>query len=193
MSAGYCFGRVFDLDSADRRRLIWRLGVALTLAFIALRAVNLYGDPSPWSAQSNSLMSVLSFLNATKYPPSLAYLLMTLGPALMALAALERITVGDRHPLLVFGRVPLFYYVVHWYALHFVALALAWGRYGRFDFILGLPPSVGPFSVGYPADYGYPLWVVYVAWVGIVAAIYPACLWFARLKQRSRAMWLSYL
>jgi len=193
MSAGYCFGRVFDLPSAPRRALMLRLGLALTGTFVVLRAINSYGDPSPWSAQSTSLMTFLSFLRVSKYPPSLLFLLMTLGPSIVALGLLERVRAGHRNPLLVFGRVPLFYYVVHWYALHLVAIALAWMRYGRIDFMFGLPPAISPSPTGYPADYGYHIWLVYLVWAGIVCALYPLCRWFADVKARKRSPLLSYL
>ena len=193
MSAGYCFGRVFDLSPAARRPLMLKLGLGLTAAFVALRALNMYGDPSPWSAQPTSLMTFLSFLRVSKYPPSLMFLLMTLGPSIAALGMLERVPVGNRNPLLVFGRVPLFYYVVHWYALHLVAIVLAWGRYGRIDFLFGLPPAVSPTPTAYPPDYGYHIWWVYLAWAGIVCALYPLCRWFAGVKARKRSPLLSYL
>ena len=195
MSAGYCFGRVLDLDPDRRRRLLLLLGLALTVGFVVLRLVNGYGDPSPWSAQSTPTLTVLSFLRTTKYPPSLEFLLMTLGPALLALAALtaiDRQPLSARHPLLVFGKVPLFYYLLHWYVLHSVAIVMAWFRYGRIGFMFGVPSSLLPLGT-YPDDYGYSLPVVCLVWAGIVIAIYPACLWYARLKARSRSAWLSYL
>jgi uncharacterized membrane protein len=193
MSAGYCFGRVFDLAPAERRSLMFRLGAGLTAAFVVMRWVNTYGDPSPWSAQATSLMTLLSFLRTSKYPPSLLYLLMTLGPSIIALGVLDRVTVGQRNPLLVFGRVPLFYYVLHWYLLHLVAMALAWVRYGRIDFMFGLPPSLSVVPSGYPAGYGYHLLSVYVVWAALVCALYPLCRWFAEVKARNRSPVLSYL
>jgi uncharacterized membrane protein len=193
MSAGYCFGKVFDLDADHRRRLLLQLGTALTAGFVVLRLANIYGDPSPWAVQSSGEITLLSFLRTSKYPPSLDYLLMTLGPAIAALGLLDRVSVGERNPFLVFGRVPFFFYVIHWYVLHSVALGMAWMRYGRVDFLFGLPPSLLPTSAGYPPDYGYDLWVVYLIWAAIVAGLYPICWWFARLKARHRSMWLSYL
>ena len=193
MSAGYCFGRVMDLDGDRRRRFLLVTGLALTCGFIVLRAVNGYGDPAPWTVQSGPAMTFLGFLRTAKYPPSLAFLLMTLGPAIAALGLLDRVSLSPRNPLLVFGRVPLFYYIVHWYVLHLVALGMAWTRYGRFDFIFGLPPALLPMSVGYPPDYGYDLWVVYVIWAAIVFGLYFMCRWFAGVKARHRSVWLSYL
>ena len=191
MSAGYCFGRVMDAGAGRRQRL-FLIGAALTVGFFVLRGINGYGEPSPWTPQSSAVMTMLSFLNATKYPPSLDFLLMTLGPAILALGLLDRVVVSMRNPLLVFGRVPLFYYIVHWYVLHFVALVMAWARYGRFDFMFDVPPSL-PVSVGYPQDYGYHLWVVYVVWAAIVFTMYFVCRWFAGVKARSRSPFLSYL
>lgn len=198
MSAGYCLGRVFDLDPHRRRRILLWLGLGLTAAFIVLRLANGYGDPSPWSVQSSRTMTLISILRLSKYPPSLLFLLMTLGPALVALSWLDRLVVGDRNPLVVFGRVPLFYYVLHWYAIHLVAIGLALVRYGRFDFMFDpppslLPPTIFPPRVAYPADYGYDLLLVYVIWAAIVAGLYPLCRWFAGVKARRKSAWLSYI
>ena len=193
MSAGFCFGRVFDLDPQKRRTLMLQLGLALTAAFVLLRVLNIYGDPSPWSGQPSGIMTALSFLRASKYPPSLLFLLMTLGPALVALSALERTNVSSRNVFLVFGRVPLFYYVLHWYLLHLAAIGFAWMRYGRVDFMFALPPALSPSPAGYPQDYGYALWVVYLVWAAIVASLYPLCRWFADVKARKRSPLLSYL
>ena len=192
MSAGYCFGRVMDQQPARRRRVLLTLGGALTIGFIVVRAVNSYGDPLPWMQQSHLMMTVLAFLRTTKYPPSLDFLLMTLGPAILALGLLDRTSVSARNPLLVFGRVPLFYYIVHWYVIHFVVLLLAWARYGQFDFVFNVPPSL-PISTGYPSNYGYDLWVVYLIWAAIVCAMYFVCRWFAGVKANNQSPLLSYL
>jgi len=192
MAAGYGFGRVFDLEPGRRRGLLIRLGLALTVGFVLLRFTNLYGDPSPWTTQPRSAFTVLSFLNTTKYPPSFLYLLMTLGPAITVLGLLDGISVSNANPLLVFGRVPFFYYVLHWYLLHGLAFAFAWFRYGHVEFLFGVPPSL-PVSVGYPPDYGYSLGTVYLIWFTIVAIAYPLCRWFADVKSRSQSVVLSYL
>ena len=192
MAAGFCFGRLFDLDSRRRRTLILQLGVALTAAFVVLRVVNVYGDPIAWSTQSTPMLTALSFVRASKYPPSLLYLLMTLGPSLIALSVLDRLSVGTRNPLLIFGRVPLFFYVVHWYMLHVIAMAFAWSRYGRIDFMFGLPPAIALSPSSYPSGYGYRLWVVYIVWAAIIVAMYPICGWFAGVKARRRSPVLSY-
>ncbi len=193
MAAGFCFGRVYRLPPERRRALLLRLGVALTAAFIVIRALNVYGDPRPWSPQRDAITTVLSFLNTTKYPASLAFLLMTLGPALLFLAWADRLRLGDRHPLLVFGRVPLFYFLTHIPVIHAIAIALTWVRYGAAPFLFTPPPTLGTPRAVFPPDYGWDLWVVYAVWAVTVAALYPVCLWFMRLKARRRDWWLSYL
>jgi uncharacterized membrane protein len=193
MAAGYCFGTVMDLDSERRRQLLLRLGCALIAAFIILRWTNLYGDSSHWATQPSAPMTIVSFLNCTKYPPSLLYLLMTLGPGILILGLLERVTLGEQNPLLVFGRVPLFYYLLHLPLIHGLAMLLAWFRYGHAGFLLDAPPSLFGPTQGFPTDYGYDLGVVYLIWLGAVVALYPACNWFAALKRRNRSAVLSYL
>ena len=131
MAAGYCSGSLFLREPAERRRILLASGTAMVVAFLLLRASNLYGDPVPWSAGPSATVTVLSFLRVTKYPPSLCFLLVTLGPALLALACLERFKLHAGHPLVVIGRVPLFYYVVHFWAIHLLASLLAWLRYGN--------------------------------------------------------------
>lgn len=193
MSAGYCFGRVYDLEPDRRRRMLWILGASLTLAFVALRLANVYGDPSPWSAQATPSFTLLSFLRATKYPPSLLYLLMTLGPSILTLAALDRTEVSDANPFLAFGRVPLFYYLLHFYLLHALMAVFAWFQYGRMDFVFQIPKAVNPAAVGYPPGYGYSLGATYLIWLGAVALLYLPCRWFVEVKRRHRSAWLSYL
>ena len=184
MALGFCFGRVFLMESSLRRRYLVAIGAASTLAFVVIRALNRYGDPVPWSTQSSVIDTALSFLNTTKYPPSLAFLLMTLGPALLALAYFDLAELKPSNPLVVFGRVPLFYFVIHFYAAHATAVVLAWLRYGRasLTFAFHPVPSMGGPRELFPAGFGYDLWVVYVVWALIVMGLYPACRWFARIK-----------
>jgi len=195
MGAGFCFGEVLTWEVSARRRLMLRTGVALTIAFLLIRALNLYGDPAPWSFQKSPVFSVLSFLNCTKYPPSLDFLLMTLGPALLVLAYLDRCALRATHPLVVFGRVPLFYFILHFYLIHTLAVLMAWARYGRtaFAFMFNPLPSMGGPKEIFPAGFGYSLWVVYVVWIVVVLLLYPLCRWFAAVRARRRDWWLSYL
>lgn len=192
MAAGFCFGPIFNLPPDQRQRRMVRIGLGLTLAFLVIRGINSYGDPVPWSNEPPG-MALLSFLRCTKYPPSLDFLLMTLGPALLLLAALDRFTFLKRaNPLLVFGRVPLFFFILHLYLIHLLAIPLALFRYGHAGFLFTPAPSMGGAANVYPSDYGYSLGVVYLLWILVVVLLYPVCLWFARLKERRKDWWLSY-
>jgi len=194
MAAGYAFGAVLKRERVERRRIVLWLGVGLTAAFVLLRAVDLYGDPRPWSAQPTALFTLFSFLNCSKYPPSLLYLLMTLGPSLIALAAFDRDLGRWARPIIVFGRVPLFFYLLHIPLIHGVAVLLSYLRYGRADWLFTVPPFWAREAANaYPPDYGYGLGGVYLIWLAVVLALYLPCRWFADLKQRRRDPWLSYL
>ncbi len=195
MAAGFCFGQVFGLAPDRRRRVLLATGASAVVLFILLRAINVYGDPSPWSAQTTTVGTVLSFLRVTKYPPSLEFLLMTLGPALLGLAWFERRRLEMTHPLVVIGRVPLFFYVVHFFAIHALTAVMAWVRYGQasFAFLFTPLPSMGGPRELYPPGFGYPLWVVYVVWVGVVLALYPLCRRFGEMKAGRKDWWVSYV
>jgi uncharacterized membrane protein len=193
MAAGYCLGTLYECDANRRERFLVRLGLALTAAFVVVRAINRYGDPGQWGRQASPLFTVMSFLNTVKYPPSLDFLLMTLGPALIVMAWLERFHFASTNPLVVFGRVPFFYYVAHLFLAHLIAIAMNFVRYGAKPFLLIAPPSMGGPSELFPTDYGYPLWTVYAVWLAVLLLLYPACLWFSRLKQRRHSWWLTYL
>jgi uncharacterized membrane protein len=187
--AGYAIGTVYTWPPERRRRFLAWFGLLLTVAFFAVRGLNVYGDPAPWAHQRAPLFTALSFLNTTKYPPSLAFLLMTLGPVLLALAATERAT---SRVLAVYGRVPLFYYVVHFAVLHAVATLVCLLRYGSAHWMFESPDLANyPFSA--PPGWGFPLPVVYAVWAAVVMGVYPLCRWFAGVKARSRAAWVSYL
>jgi uncharacterized membrane protein len=195
MTLGFCAGRIFLEEPAIRQRRLIAIGGALTAAFLVLRALNLYGDPVPWSAQPVPGFTALSFLNTTKYPPSLSFLLMTLGPLLIALALFDRSRPASVQPLIVYGRVPLFYFVTHFYAAHLVAALLAYVRYGSpaLQFMVGPIPSMGGSPKLFPPDFGYPLWVAYVVWALVVLGLYPACRRFAQMKAAGHSWWLRYL
>jgi len=180
MALGYAFGAWQQLAPAKRRLRVATTGVVATVAFVILRATNLYGDPAPWTHQSRMAFTVLSFLNCAKYPPSLSYLLMTLGPSLLLLAALDGRSPRWARPFVIFGRVPLFYYVLHLYLLHGAATLIALARHA--------PPPATRWGRA-----GFGLLGVYVAWLLAVLVLYPACRWFAGVKSRRRDQWLSYL
>lgn len=172
----------------ERRPRLAVLGFAMTAAFIVLRSRGGYGDPHPWHAEPRALYTALSFVNTTKYPPSLLFLLMTLGPGLVLLALAERVPARLARPLVVFGRVPLFYYVLHLPLIHALAVASAWWSGWPLA-----PLFSSPFIVAAPPGYGFRLAIVYAVWAAVVVALFPACRWFADLKHRRHDRWLSYL
>jgi uncharacterized membrane protein len=188
MAAGYGLGALLVRDEPVRRRALVALGIALTVGFVVLRAANGYGDPRPWSAGPTRLAAVLSFLDTTKYPPSLLFLLMTLGPGLLFLALAERLRGPAARVLTIYGRVPLFYYVLHLYLIHALAVVVAALTGGPVRALLG-----GALVFAPPPGYGYGLGVVYLVWIGVVAALFPACRWFASVKARRHEAWLSYV
>lgn len=190
MALGYAAGPVMQWEGERRRKALVLGGLAMTVAFLALRAANGYGDPVRWGAQYSSDITAVSFLNLTKYPPSLLFLLMTLGPALLVLALFETLPPGLLSPLVTFGRVPLFYYVLHLYVAHALAVVAAFVTLGRAGFLFSnMEGFLSP-----PAEWGFRLRWVYVWWLVVVALCYPVCRWFARVKQERRDLaWLSYL
>jgi uncharacterized membrane protein len=198
MALGYGLGPIWTLARSKRRLILVRLGVAGITLFITLRVLNRqggllsgYGDPRPWSPQGNGWFTFLSFINCWKYPPSLLYVLMTLSPAALALAWFDRPPGRLGRVLVVFGRVPLFYYVLHLFLIHGLAVCFALDRYGQADFLFNSPVSSTPVSA--PADRGYQLALVYLLWLNIVAILYWPCRWFAGVKSHHREGWLSYL
>jgi uncharacterized membrane protein len=202
MAAGYAMGAL--VERHDRQKWTFGLGVALTLAFFVLRSLNLYGNsdasiPSlvsssvgPWKVQPTFTLTMIAFFNTLKYPPSLDYLLMTLGPALIVLACLDGLTTerGLGRILLVFGRVPLFYYVVHIFLIHAMAIFVG--------LLLNQPVSWlwhGSFVLQHhPVGYGHGLPFVYLMWFIVLLILYLPCQWYMAFKSRHREwVWLSYL
>jgi uncharacterized membrane protein len=204
MGAGYVFGAVFTLEPDRRQRLIVRLGLGLTLAFVLLRVTNLYGNPpagqggvsqGDWHSQATVEKTVILFLDVEKYPPSLQFLLMTLGPSLLLLAWLDMrssdrlATSGLGGALLIFGRVPLFFYVIHLYLIHSMAVIAALLFHQPVDWLL----HGGFFLNEIPQGYGHNLPFIYLMWMMAVVILYFPCRWWAGLKQRRKDRWLSYL
>jgi len=190
MALGFAFGRLYTLDAEVRRRMLLRLGLGLIAFFIVLRATNLYGDPNRWATQPRAGFTILSFLNTTKYPPSLLYLCMTLGPAILLLALLERerrSAVG--HFFVTYGRVPLLYYVLQWVWAHGLAFP-AHMLLGKPTDALFLLRNNSPEVL---ARAGFSLPVVYLVWIAGVIALYPICARYAELKRRRNDWWLGYL
>lgn len=183
MMAGFALGTVFTWETDRRKRFLLRAGVAAILVFIILRLSNFYGDPFPWIEQKDAVFTFLSFMNCEKYPPSLCYLLMTLGPALLMLGLADGVRASTSkiaNAIILYGRVPLLYYIAHLYLIHLTAIIIA---------------SLQGFPVGWlfsnawfmerPPTFGFGLGGVYAIWLGIVIALYPLCRWYAEFKRRS--------
>ena len=187
-AVGYSLGSVFDWEPERRRHFLTRLGIGLVVAFVAIRAINVYGDPVPWSAPR----FVLSFLNTNKYPPSLLFLLMTLGPALLLLRAVDSTTPAALRPAATFGRVPLFYYLVHFALIHLIAVIVCYARYGQVHWMFE-SPSIAQFPINTPPGWGFPLAQVYLCWALVVVGLYPLCAGYSRIKQQRKSPLLSYL
>lgn len=174
MALGYTFAPLVQ----DRKKLI-QLGLTAIAAFVALRFLNVYGDPVPWDG------SFLSFFRCNKYPPSLDYLLMTLGPALLLLAAFQK----RQHPiLLTYGRAPLFYFLVHFFVLHLLTFPLGYLRYGRIDFLWTPSPVFGGPPNVYPPNYGYSLGETYLIWIVVVIIMYPLCRLYTRRRKNASTL-----
>ena len=191
MALGYAFGSLYGLEDSKRKRWLIGLGAVMTLGFVVLRFGNFYGDPEPWIGGGEGINSWLSFFNTDKYPPSLQFLLMTMGPATLFLAFAGRISGLIGRVLTVFGRVPLFFYLVHIYFIPLVALFVGVASGFKVKVFLDgywhLPRTAG-------ADgYGYDLGWVYLFWILFVAALYPICRWYAGLKFSSGNRLYSYL
>lgn len=189
MAIGYGMAPLLRRPPAERRRVLVTLGVACLVGFLVVRLWNGYGDPQPWSVQRSGVFTMLSFLRVRKYPPSLAYLLMTLGPAFIALAMLERARGRVADVIAIYGKVPLLFYVLHIYLAHAVAGAVAYRQGGTTAF---LRSNAGATPV-YPDWYGLSLPQVYLVWILVIVTLYPVCRRFAALKAHRRDWWLSYL
>ena len=191
-AVGYALGHIYEWEAERRRSVLLKCGLALTAAFLVLRVINQYGDPVPWASQPSDALTLVSFLNLTKYPPSLLFLLMTLGPALLILRALDGGTPSLLRPALVFGRVPLFYFVLHLTLIHLLAVVLCYAQNGAVHWMVE-SPNLGAYPFTPPPGWGVSLPATYVLWIAVVVMMYPVCAWFARVRQRSTAWWLSYL
>ena len=190
-AVGYSLGQIYDWTSKRRRTFLLRAGLLLGVAFVILRGINVYGDPLRWAMQKSTPFTALSFLNTCKYPPSLLFLLMTLGPAMVLLWAVEIKTPEVLRPALVFGRVPMFYFLLHIPLIHLIAVGACYARYGRVHWMFE-SPSIDQFPITPPPGWGFSLPIIYVFWICVMIALYPLCRWFAAVKQRRSDTWLSY-
>ncbi|MEP6674752.1 MAG: heparan-alpha-glucosaminide N-acetyltransferase domain-containing protein [Ferruginibacter sp.] len=193
MMLGYCCGKIFTAyEPATRSKILLRLGFGLLALFVVLRFINVYGDPLHWSAQKNGLYSFLSFINVQKYPPSLLYMCITIGVAFIFLALVKNINNRLSKILIVYGRVPMFYYIIHFYTLNIISISCFLGRgHTVAEGLKGMPGS--PWKFVAPGE-GYSLGIVYLIWLSVVIALYPLCRWYDRYKSsHPEKKWLSYL
>ncbi|GAB3997349.1 DUF1624 domain-containing protein [Spirosoma daeguense] len=189
MLVGYAFGQLVDRPIAQRKSLVLRIGLGSLALFILLRFINIYGDPVPWSAQKDSVFTFFSFINVTKYPPSLQYDLLLLGLMFLILYIVDGTNTVLTRWLTVYGKVPMFYYVLHWYLVHLsmIGMGLLQG------YSLADTPS-GPLNFGRPVGAGLSLVGVYVVWLSIVLMLYPLCKWYGNYKStHPEIKWLRYV
>lgn len=187
---GYGFGMLYQQqDTVKRRKTILSIGFAVVILFIFLRSINLYGDPAHWSQQKNGFYTFLSFINASKYPPSLLYLCMTLGPSIIVLSLIETAQNKFTNVLSMYGRVPFFYYILHFFLIHVICVILffATGHTSK-DII----DTNTPFLFR-PQHFGFSLSTVYGLWLLVILILYKPCKWFDDYRKNHREWWLSYL
>ena len=193
MPLGYHFGALYlpSVDSEYRIRKLWQLGLATILLFVLMRAFNIYGDSYSWTVQETVALTAASFFNLTKYPPSLMFLLVTIGPSLIFLALAEKWKGGFADKLVTIGRVPMFFYIIHIYVIHLAAVVAALLTGFSFsDMVIHIWVTMQSELQGY----GFSLWVVYLLWIVLVVVLYPICSWYNSYKQSNRGKWwLSYL
>jgi uncharacterized membrane protein len=193
MMLGYCCGKIFtNIEPVRRNKILLWTGIGALLFFVAMRTIDIYGDPLGWSGQKNVFRSFLSFMNVQKYPPSLLFMCATIGPALIFLALVKNTSGRVAKIVSVYGRVPFFYYILHFYLLHIIAIIVFLSRGHSFaEGINGVPNF--PFKFIVPGE-GFSLAIVYVIWIMVVAALYPLCKWYDKYKTTHKEKWwLSYL
>ena len=193
MLTGYYFGELYrkEYDPRRRQKVLLYLGLGMIVLFTLLRSGNFYGDPAPWKVQKNFIYSFLSFFNVTKYPPSLQYLLITIGPSIVLLSITEKLNLNRLKPVVIIGRVPMFWYIVHIYLIHLTAaIAAMLTGYSFSDMIIDFWVSYQPGLKGY----GFNIWGVYLFWAGICLFLYPIAYWYNEYKSSNRdKWWLTYL
>ncbi|AXY75535.1 DUF1624 domain-containing protein [Paraflavitalea soli] len=190
MLLGFATGKFFELDSTTRKKIFLRTALIALLLFVVIRFINIYGDPIPWSAQKNGVYTFLSFMNITKYPPSLLFCLVTLGIMFLILALAEQVQGSLAAIVLRYGKVPLFYFLLHFYLIHIIMFLVLWSQgitWAQMQFTTG--------TFGRPANIrsGVNLWEVYLIWIAVVAILYKPCVWFGQYKATHTNWWLKYI
>jgi len=190
MLVGFATGPFFYWAEERRKKLLMNIGLASILLFLLVRLVNIYGDSLPWSSQKTPILSFLSFVNVTKYPPSLVFCLITLGIMFLLLAFADRFNDGFKKIAVVYGKVPLFYFVLHLYLIHLITLLMLFLQgihWSQMEF------ATGTFGRPKGTASGLPLWAIYLIWVVVVMALYKPCIWFGNYKAKHKYWWLRYI
>jgi uncharacterized membrane protein len=190
MLVGFATGKYFELADIKRQKLFLNIGCASLVLFIIIRYVNVYGDTFPWSIQKSSIYTFLSFLNITKYPPSLLFCLITLGIMFLILAFSEKAKSKVGNIISVYGKVPMFYFLIHFFVIHLLLLAILFLQgfhWSQLDF------ASGTFGRPKSMESGLPLWAVYLIWAGVVMILYQPCKWYGKYKATHKQWWLKYL
>ena len=190
MLVGFAFGQFFMKEQSERKKLFVKIGFSALSLFAIIRFINIYGDPALWSVQKNAVFTFLSFMNVTKYPPSLLFCLVTLGILFLLLAFADQFHNRIKKVTTVYGRVPLFYFVVHFYVIHIITLfmlLLQGFNWSQFEF------ATGTFGRPKNLESGLPLWAIYLIWLCVVSILYQPCVWFGEYKTRKSHWWLRYI
>ncbi|OGU72954.1 MAG: hypothetical protein A2V93_05445 [Ignavibacteria bacterium RBG_16_34_14] len=189
MAAGYCFGTLYNLETEKRKRILFWLGTGIIAGFVLLRLFDFYDDANKWTSQKNFIFTLLDFIDTTKYPPSLLFLLMTLGPSILFLFLLEKtkLITKSQSFFVVFGRVPLFYYLLHIPVIHLLAVLVANATGVNPGFMFGSYPFF------WETDWGYSLFIIYLVWLVVVIGLYPLCHLYNNFKRKRKSKLLSYL
>ncbi len=190
MLVGFASGKLFELPKGKRKKIFLEIGIAALLLFIVVRFINIYGDSVPWSAQKNAVYTFLSFMNVTKYPPSLVFCLITLGTMFLIFAFTENSKKGLNKIVAVYGKVPFFYFLIHFYFIHLLMIGtmfLQGFHWPQLDF------ASGTFGRPKGVQSGVPLWMVYLVWISVVLVLYKPCVWYGKYKAAHKHWWLKYM
>ena len=190
MLVGFATGKLFTIPGDIRNKMLLKIGLSALLLFIAVRFINIYGDPSAWTSQKDHLYTFLSFINVTKYPPSLLFSLITLGVMFLILALSDRVNNRFTKVVSVYGKVPLFYFVIHFYLIHFSMIALMFLQGFHWS---DLAFSSGTFGRPVGMQSGVELWAISLIWISVVAILYLPCVWFGKYKAEHARWWLKYI
>jgi len=190
MLVGFAAGKLFELTSASRKKLFLKIGLSSLLLFVILRFINIYGDPSNWAPQKDGTYTILSFLNVSKYPPSLLFCAITLGLMFVILAFAEQTKSAFAKIFSTYGKVPLFYFIVHFFLIHTIMVGVIFLQgfnWSELDFVsatFGRPKGVTS---------GVNLWVIYLIWTSVVLILYKPCRWYGKYKSEHHQWWLKYI